>query len=455
MADPTFSPTDPTRPADSNGAIEGAPAADPAGAPEPGGADLGRRRFFRQFAGELANTAATVVGAAQALQRTSAELAGAILDPTRVDVDGSAGVAPAVESAAPSAFRTAFRIDGDTIRFVDQRALPRAVVEHAAISAAEVSFAIRNGVVLGGPAMGQAAVYGLALSAARVRNTKPYARRATLRGAANALVNAAPGYASLKSAVDRSMAAYAEVGELDEDGTRISDAMLAEAERIVADATADHGRLVDVGLDAVQALPGIADQPLRLLVHGQAGTLAGGQFGTALAIVIAAHHAGREIRVIVPEARPGFDGARVTCWELAGAGVPYLLVADAAAPSLIAAGEVDAVLVAADTVAANGDLGAAVGTYPIAAVAARHGVPLFACAPASAIDFTMPDGATIDPGRRPAELLDHVGQLALTPPGTEVRVPAHDVTPAGLVTAFVTGDGLRQPPFAGDSEPEV
>ena len=169
MADPTASTTDP-RPADSNGQIERAPVADPDSAPEPGGADLGRRRFFRQFAGELANTAATVVGAAQALQRTSAELAGAILDPTRLDLDGTAtagadaGVAPGADPAAQSAFRTAFRIDGDTIRFVDQRALPRAVVEHPAISAAEVSYAIRNGVVLGGPAMSQAAAYGLALT---------------------------------------------------------------------------------------------------------------------------------------------------------------------------------------------------------------------------------------------------------------------------------------------------
>jgi methylthioribose-1-phosphate isomerase len=453
LADPTASTTDPSRPTDSLGPADGEPVTDasPVAHPEPGAADLGRRRFFRQFAGELANTAATVVGAAQALQRTSAELAGAILDPTRLDVDSAA--AAATESAAMSTFRTAFRVDGSAIHLIDQRALPRSVAEHTVVSAAEASYAIRNGVVLGGPAMGQAAAYGLALTAARVRNTRPYARRATLRGAANALVNAAAGFASVKAAVDRSMAAYAAVGELDEDGGRIADAMLAEAERIVGDATADHGRLVEAGLAALRALPAIDDQPLRILVHGQSGTLAGGQVGTALAVVIAAHHAGREIRVVVPEARPGFDGTRVTCWELAAAGVPYVLVADAAAASLLAAGEIDAILVAADGVAANGDLGAAVGTYPLAVVAARHGVPVYATAPASTFAPAVADGSQIETGQRPAELLDRVGDIQLAPRGTEVRVPAHDMTPAGLVTAFITGDGLREPPFADATEP--
>jgi hypothetical protein len=115
--------------------------------PTDGGADLGRRRFFRQFAGELASTAATMVGAAQAIQRTSAELAGAILDPTRTAVDDATGSAPAGDGAAATgpAFRTSFRIDGGTIFLVDQRALPRAVVEQPAVSAAEVTYAIRNG----------------------------------------------------------------------------------------------------------------------------------------------------------------------------------------------------------------------------------------------------------------------------------------------------------------------
>jgi methylthioribose-1-phosphate isomerase len=258
------------------------------------------------------------------------------------------------------------------------------------------------------------------------------------------------------------MAAYAAIGELEEDGGAIAAAMRAEADRIVAETTDDHGRLVDVGLGELNALrraaneppraadeaPNAPDEPLRILVHGLSGTLAGGQYGTALAIAIAAHHAERQVRVMVPEGRHGYTGSRITCWELAAAGVPYVLVADAAAPSLIAGGEIDLVLVPADRVAANGDVAAMIGTYPIAAAAATRGIPLIVCAPLSAIDAATPDGQSMTIGTRPDGELDRFGDVMLAPSGTEVRSPAHDVTPAELVTSYVTGAGLRQPPFA-------
>jgi methylthioribose-1-phosphate isomerase len=438
------------------------PPADPLSPAEPGAApaataDLGRRRFFRQFAGELANTAATMVGTVQALQKTSAELAGSILDPGRVAGEPLAdGGAPAVHAApdssatgvaAGAAFRTSFRLDGGAIRFVDQRALPRSVVEHSSRSAAEVAWAIRNQVVLGGPAIGQAAAVGLALTADRVRTTRPYARRATLRGAANALINAAPTHASARWAVDRVMAAYAEVGELSEDGAAIADAMNAEAERIIGEVAAEHGRIVEAGLATVDALPRPESGPLRLLVHGPSGTLAGGQFGTALSIAIAAHHAEREIRVIVPEARPGFSGARISCWELAAAGVAHTLVVDAAATALVAAGEVDAILIPADRVAANGDVAATIGSHALAAVAARRQVPFYVCAPASSIDLAAATGASIIIAASTPSELERVGDVALAPPGTEISAPAHDITPAELVTGYLTGTGFRTAPF--------
>lgn len=463
MADstPRLDPTDADQPVSG----EGAPPAD-------GGPDLGRRRFFRQFAGELVNTAASMVGAAQAIQRTSAEMAGAILDPTR-QLEADAASASGNADASAPAFRTAFRIDGATIYFVDQRALPRALVEHSVISAAEVTYAIRSGIVHGGPAIGQAAAMGLALTAERVAGTRPYARRATLRGAANALTNVSPTHASVGWAVGRVMAAYASVGELEDDGVAIGAAMRAEADRILAEVTDDHGRLVEVGLAALDALPraGVVPvdaaedestrppeesarppvDPLRILVHGVSGTLGGGQCGTALAIAIASHHADRPVRVVVPEGRHEFTGSRITCWELAAAGVPYVLVADAGAPSIVAAGEVDAILVPADRVAANGDVAALVGTYPIVAAAASRGVPVFVCAPVSVIDVTTPDGASMTISSRPDGELDRSGDVLLAPRGTDVRTPGHDVTPAGMITAYVTGLGLRQPPFSTDA----
>ena len=170
------------------------------------------------------------------------------------------------------------------------------------------------------------------------------------------------------------MATYEAVGELDDDGQKIADAIQAEANAIVAEAAVEHGQLVEVGLDLLEGLPKTADEPLRLLVHGPSGTLAGGQFGTALAIAVAAHHAETEVRVVVREGRPGLSGARISCWELAAAGVPYVLVPDAAAAGIVASGGVDAVLVAADRVAANGDVAAPIGSYALAAAARDRGV---------------------------------------------------------------------------------
>jgi methylthioribose-1-phosphate isomerase len=395
-----------------------------------------------------------VIGAAQALQRTSGELAGAILDPSRLDT----AVAPAVPAApapadATPVFRTAFHVDGATIRFVDQRSLPRALTEYTASSAAEVTYAIRNGTLLGGPAAGQAAALGMALTAARVRATKPYARRATFRGAANAMRNAAPANGSVDLAMTRIMAAYAAVGELSEDGDAIAAAMQAEAETIVAEAIADHGALVEAGVAHLAGLPRAADSPLRVLVHGPGGTLAGGQFGTALTIAITAHQREQPIRVVVPEGRPRFVGSRVSCWELAASGVPHLLVADSAAPALIAAGEVDVVLIPADRVAANGDVVAATGTYALALAAARRGIAVVACIAASALAPQTPDGGAIGIGYLDAEELDRIEKLALAPPGTETRVPTHDVTPAELVTTWLTARGARRPPFVGPTTP--
>jgi methylthioribose-1-phosphate isomerase len=447
LADPIDSMTDPVRP------TEPAPAVAADASAGSSDVDVDRRRFFRQFAGEIASTAATMVGTVQALQRTSSELAGAILDPTRAASDDPATVPPG--RAAPvdegvllqGAFRTSFRVDRGAIRFVDQRALPGRVVEHASSSAAEVCWAIRNEVVLGGPAIGLAAGVGLGLTAAGVRGSKPYARRATLRGAANALINTSPTHGSIRWAIDRMMAAYESLGELSEDGDTIADAMAAVGNELIGEVATEHGRLVEHGLAVVDALSRREEGPLRLLVHGQAGPLAGGQFGTALSIAIAAHHAEREVRVVVPEGRPSLAGARVTCWELDAAGVPHVLVGDAAAPALVGAGEIDAILVPADRVAANGDVAATIGTYALAAVAARRGVPFYVCAPASSLDARIETGAAITIGSRPAADLTWVHGTAVAPAGTEAVVPAHDITPRALVTAYLTASGARPSPF--------
>jgi methylthioribose-1-phosphate isomerase len=418
-------------------------ADDAAASPGPPEADVGRRRFFRQFAGELLNGAASIAGAAQVLQRASAEAAGAILDPDAAAVKATTPIAPGSD-AVPRGFRSAFRIEDRTLVLVDQRRLPDALVEHRCESAAAVAFAIRQMIVRGAPAIGQAAAIGLALTAGRLRATKPYARRATLRGAANALVNSRPTAVNIRWAVDRVMAPYVALGELSEDGDAIADAMRAEADAIVYEATTDHGRLADFGL---AALPIPDARPLRILTHCNTGPLACGQYGTALGIVQAAHHAGRDVHVWVDETRPYLQGARLTAWELAQAGVPHTLIPDVAAGSLMRGGEVDVVLVGADRVAANGDTANKVGTYPLAVLADRHGIPFYSCAPLSSIDLSTPDGSAIPIEERPADEVLEVRGVRIAPPDTVVRNPSFDVTPAELIGGIVTEEGVLRAPF--------
>ena len=428
---------DPVRPQESPPDAGSQPPAPPV--------DLGRRGFFRAFAGELFQTAATMAGAAQALQRASAEAASAILDPAAAaGLVGVADEARAGVSSAPHGFRTPFREDERVLYLVDQRRLPDALVEYACRSAGEVAFAIREMVIRGAPAIGQAAAIGMALTAEKMRTSRPYARRATLRGSANALINARPTAINLRWAVDRLMARYVEIGDLSEDGDAIADALRAEADAIVFEATTDHGRLAGFGLEI---LPTPDDGPVQILTHCNTGPLAAGQFGTALGVVQAAQYADRPVHVWVDETRPYLQGARLTAWELAQAGVAHTLIPDVAAGHLMARGEVDVVLVGGDRVAANGDTANKVGTYTLAVLASRHGIPFYVCAPTSSIDLDTPDGSTIPiEERKPEEVLEIRG-VRVAPPGTEVRNPAFDITPAELITGIVTEEGVVRAPF--------
>ncbi len=416
-------------------------------APAAPGVDLGRRRFFRAFAGELIQTAATMAGAAQALQRASAEAANSILDPagSTALLDHSAADAPNADRSRPTGFRTPFREDAGVLYLIDQRRLPETLEEFPCRSAGEVAYAIREMVIRGAPAIGQVAAIGMALSAAKMSDSRPYARRATLRGSANALTNARPTAINLHWAVGRMMAIYEAVGDLSEDGVAIADALRREADAIVFEATTDHGRLAGFGLEL---LPTPDDRPVRILTHCNTGPLACGQFGTALGVVQAAHHAGRSVHVWVDETRPYLQGARLTTWELAQAGVPHTLLPDVAAGALMAAGEVDVILVGADRVAANGDTANKVGTYTLAVLAARHGIPFYICAPTSSIDLETPDGAAIPIEERRAEEVTEFRGVRIAPPDTKVRNPSFDVTPAELISGIVTEEGVVRAPFA-------
>ncbi|MEA2536206.1 MAG: methylthioribose-phosphate isomerase [Chloroflexota bacterium] len=411
----------------------------------PAGVDVGRRRFFRQLAADVFQATATVVGAANALQQQSIQAASAILDPDAIATELAADQDAAALGDRPArGFRTAFRLDTDRLILVDQRQLPARIAEIECRTGADVAWAIREMVVRGAPAIGQAAAYGLALTARRAIELKPFARRATIRAAATALRDARPTAVNLGWAVDRMLARMEAVGSLQDDGSIIADALWLEADAICAEATRDHSLLAEHGL---ARLPVPVDRPLRVLTHCNTGPLAAGQFGTALGVVQAAVHAGRQIHVYVDETRPYLQGARLTAWELEQAGVPYTLIADVAAGALLASGTIDAVLVGADRVAANGDTANKIGTYPLAALAARHRVPFYVCAPISSVDLETPDGQAIPiEERSPSEVLAF-GGVRIAPPGATVWNPAFDVTPAELISAVVTEEGALVAPF--------
>ena len=437
------------------------PGASPA-APGPGvpadEVDLGRRRFFRQFAAEVIHSAATAAGAAGALQRAAADAAGVLLNPEAAlgpaapapNVNPMAPVppvaTPALTNPAPGesrGFRTAFRLDHDRILFIDQRKLPGELVEYSCADGPEVAVAIREMVVRGAPALGQAAAYGLALTAQHSRDRANAERRARIRGAATELRESRPTAVNIGWALDRMLARIERLGDLADNGDVVAGVLRVEADAICAEATRDHGALAEHGL----ALLPTPDRELRLLTHCNTGPLACGQFGTALGIVQAAWAANRRLEVFVDETRPYLQGARLTAWELVQAGVPYTLLADGAAGSLLASGRIDAVLVGADRVAANGDTANNIGTYPLAVLAARHGVPLYVCAPLSSVDLATPDGAAIPIEMRSEDEVFHAAGVRIAPRFGKAWNPAFDVTPAELITAIVTEEGALRTPF--------
>ncbi len=409
--------------------------------------DPDRRRFFRAFAGDVFASVGSVLGAAQMLQQQSAEAARDLLSAAEPPAAAAGAAARPIEiDASTAGFRAPFRwdADGDVCWVVDQRRLPDVLAEIEVRGAADGVNAINDGAISGSAVQAQVAAAALAVVASRARGSRPFARRATIRGAANAFRLTRPGSAAVAAAVDR-MVARLELFAHDAEGDDVAAALRAEAEAIVFEATEDHGRLVEHGLSA---LPGSVDATLRVLTFGTTGPMGSGQCGTALGVIQAAHHADRPIHALVGETRPRFDGARIAAWELQQAGVQYSIVTDAAAPGCIAAGEVDAVLVTADRIAANGDVLAPAGTYPLALAAAAAGVPLLVLSATTAIDPATATGAdaSIEEGR-PGPILRAAG-TRIAPEGSQVRNPVQDLTPAALVTALVTEEGVLHPPFA-------
>jgi methylthioribose-1-phosphate isomerase len=292
---------------------------------------------------------------------------------------------------------------GPRVVLLDQRRLPDEVVALECRTVDELVAAIRELAIRGAPAIGIAAAYGLALAAARGDEVET---------AAAALVSARPTAVNLAWALE----------QMRDDPTPARARALHEKEVERCRAMAAHA--------AELFAPGT-----RALTHCNAGGLATGGYGSAVGALRAAWERGLLERVWVDETRPLLQGSRLTAWELEAAGIPHAVIADSAAASLMAAGEVDCVVTGADRIAANGDTANKIGTYSLAVLAAHHGIPLYVVAPTSTFDPSTPTGADIPIEERAA------AELTTRFPA---RNPAFDVTPANLITAIVTEQGVRE-----------
>src|SRR3954470_18355644 len=318
--------------------------------------------------------------------------------------------------------------DGSRLRILDQTRLPHEEVVLELQGAQDTAEAIKRLAVRGAPLIGVAAAYGLAME------VSDHPDLGALEDGADVLRCARPTAANLAWAVDRVRAAAVAAGPV-----RMAATARAEAEAIEREDRAASEALARHGADALEAvLP--RDRPVRVLTHCNSGALAASGRGTGLGVICELADR-RPVHVLACEARPLLQGARLTVWELRRMGIEHELVVDGAAPGLIARGEVDAVVTGFDRVAANGDVANKVGTYPLALAARAAGIPFVAAGPSSSVDEATPTGAEIEIEERGADevLRDWA------PAGTPVRNPAFDVTPAELVWALVTEDGIRRP----------
>jgi methylthioribose-1-phosphate isomerase len=318
------------------------------------------------------------------------------------------------------------------VRIVDQRALPDDFVTRDLDTAEQMADAIRTLQVRGAPLIGIAAAMGLVAGLREWRTASRDDFLAELAAQADRLAGTRPTAVNLRWALDRmAAAARGGGGALEGGGAVVWDRLQAEATAIWEEDRAMCRRIGECGL-------GLIPEGTKVLTHCNAGALATGGIGTALAPVYLAHAAGRRLHVYVDETRPLLQGSRLTAWELTHAGVPCTVIPDAAAASLMRAAQVDLVLVGADRIAANGDFANKIGTYALAVLARHHGVPFYCAAPWSTVDSSLADGDAIPIEQRPPE------EVTRTAPALNA---AFDVTPARYVTGYLTDRGLRQPPF--------
>ncbi|MBI2341078.1 MAG: S-methyl-5-thioribose-1-phosphate isomerase [Deltaproteobacteria bacterium] len=336
----------------------------------------------------------------------------------------------------------------NTVVMIDQRKLPHHEEYVVCSDYAQVADAIRHMVIRGAPAIGVAAAMGVAIGALKIeaKNFDDFNRQ--IETICEALFKTRPTAVNLAWALERMKKIVHEIpptpplkkggegGILDSLKSRL----VAEAQKILAE---------DIEVNRMMGRHGqtLFNTGDKVLTHCNAGALATGGFGTALGVIYSATEAGKKITVLADETRPFFQGSRLTAWELSKNNIPVTIITDNMAGWMMKKGEVSKVIVGADRIAANGDVANKIGTYSLAIVAQKHGIPFYVAAPLSTIDRSIDSGEKIPIEERPSREVTHVQEAPISPDGVAVRNPAFDVTPNELVTAIITEKGIARSPY--------
>jgi methylthioribose-1-phosphate isomerase len=334
-------------------------------------------------------------------------------------------------------FRTIEWRDNAVI-MIDQTRLPDEEIYNTYTDFKAVAEAIKGMIIRGAPAIGVAAAMGIALGARDIIADTPESFFQQLENVCDVMARTRPTAVNLFWGIER-MKRVAEANrgkKLDQ----IRQILKEEAIRIEAE---DLTICRNIGKWGATLIP----EGATVLTHCNAGGLATAGYGTALGVIRAAHEAGKDVRVFADETRPWLQGARLTAWELMKDGIPVTLISDNMAGFFMSRGEITCCVVGADRIAANGDTANKIGTYTVAVLARENNIPFYVAAPVSTLDLTLSDGSRIPIEERPASEVTHIRGVAIAPKGVPVRNPSFDVTPARLITAIITENGIVKDDF--------
>ncbi len=324
------------------------------------------------------------------------------------------------------------------VRFIDQTKLPTEETYVTCTTYEQVADAIQTMVVRGAPAIGVAAAMGIALGAQNSKAETVAELKRDLDQICDVIGKTRPTAVNLFWAIRR----------MQEKFERVRIRPIAQIKRDLVD-EAKRMHAEDIAANQAMGRHGATLMPSEggVLTHCNAGALATAGYGTALGVIRAAVEQGKKIHVYADETRPFLQGSRLTAWELMKDGIPTTVISDNMAGAMMKQGKIEAIVVGADRIAANGDVANKIGTYTVAVLAKENGIPFYVAAPISTVDMACPDGDRIPIEQRNPKEVTHIGGKQMTPDGVSIENPAFDVTPAKYVAAIITERGIAREPY--------